>query len=31
MQLNADNVYLSLGRIEDVRFIAKRDVDAAVA
>ena len=31
MQLNADNVYLSLGRIEDVRFIPKRDVDAAVA
>jgi len=25
MQLNADNVFLSLARIEDVRFRAKRD------
>ncbi len=32
MQVNADNVFLSLGRIEEVRFRAKRDAaDTAAA
>ncbi len=31
MQVNADNVFLSLGRIEDVRFRAKRDAADATA
>lgn len=31
MQVNADNVFLSLGRIEEVRFRAKRDAADATA